>query len=206
MFEMPFVPDVQLAQQGLDHGSLRFRSQRSVLPTMAFAPSPGKWGPGAIRQNPNPGFLDRQSQAYGARSALGRLCAKDGRGGGAWVPLGFLASYMQHPHSEARSALLPVHLMHPELDGWTPAELSESTLRTLPRPTTSRPLRGCGHFPLETPGMQDLLAGLEEVAAAAASTTEATPGGWTSEGASVATNAGLVLGLGAWCRNLPSAG
>lgn len=99
----------------------------------------------------------------GRSPGLGRLCAKDARGGGAWVPLGFLASYMQHPHSEARRALLPVHLMHPELDEWTPLELSEATLRTLPGPTTTRPLRACGHFPLEEPGLQDLVNGLEEV-------------------------------------------
>jgi Helicase associated domain len=41
MFEMPFVPNVQLAQQGLHHGSLRFKSQRSVPSTMAFTPSLG---------------------------------------------------------------------------------------------------------------------------------------------------------------------
>jgi hypothetical protein len=37
MFEMPFVPNVQLAQQGLDHGSLRFKSQRSVPFMMVFS-------------------------------------------------------------------------------------------------------------------------------------------------------------------------
>lgn len=31
VLDMPFVADVQLAQQGLDHGGLRFRSQRSLL-------------------------------------------------------------------------------------------------------------------------------------------------------------------------------
>ena len=106
---------------------------------------------------------------------LGRLCAKDSRGGGAWVPLGFLASYMQHSHSEARTAHFPVHLMHPELDAWTPVELSEDTLQTLHRPTTSQLLRGCGHFPLEEPGLDDLLRGLEKVAADAVSGKEATP-------------------------------
>ena len=83
----------------------------------------------------------------GRDPGLGRLCARDARGGGAWTPLGFLASYMQHPHSEARTTALPVHLMHPELDEWTPVELSEGTLRSLRGPTTSRLLRGCGHFP-----------------------------------------------------------
>ena len=114
-------------------------------------------------------------RSMGRDPGLGRLCAKDARGGGAWVPLGFLASYMRHPHFAARTALLPVHLMHPELDEWTPAELSESTLRTLHGPTTSRLLRGCGHFPLEEPGLQDLLSGLAEMVAAAVSNIEATP-------------------------------
>ena len=50
---------------------------------------------------------------------------------------------------------------------WTPVELSEGTLRTLHGPTTSRLLRGCGHFPLEEPGLQDLLSGLVDVAAGA---------------------------------------
>lgn len=104
-------------------------------------------------------------RSMGRDPHLGRLCAKDARGGGAWVPLGFLASYMHHSHSGARTALFPVHLMHPELDEWTPKKLSEATLRTLRGPTSSRLLRGCGHFPLEEPGLQDLLNGLEEVAA-----------------------------------------
>jgi alpha-beta hydrolase superfamily lysophospholipase len=106
---------------------------------------------------------------------LGRLCAKDARGGGAWIPLGFLASYMQHPHSAARTAAVPVHLMHPELDAWTPVELSERTLRTLRGPTTSLLLRDCGHFPLEELGLQDLLGGLTKVVADAVPNTGATP-------------------------------
>ena len=43
MFEMPFVSNVEFAQQGLDHGSLRFESQCSVLLMMAFPPSRGNW-------------------------------------------------------------------------------------------------------------------------------------------------------------------
>lgn len=112
----------------------------------------------------------------GRDPALGRLCARDPRGGGAWLPLGFLASYLRHPHTQARTVPLEVHLMHPELDQWTPKALSERTLRTLPGPTGSRALRGCGHFPLEEPGLQDLLDGLEEVLTDAASGQDATPG------------------------------
>lgn len=108
-------------------------------------------------------------RSMGRDPLLGRLCARDRRGGGAWLPLGFLASYLRHPHAAARTRAVTVPLMHPELDDWTPAALSEGTLRDLPGPTVSRLLRGCGHFPLEEPGLQDLLDGLEEVLADAAS-------------------------------------
>ncbi|WP_238707025.1 alpha/beta hydrolase [Microbacterium lushaniae] len=104
----------------------------------------------------------------GRDPGLGRLCARDCRGGGAWVPLGFVASYLQHPHAEARASRVPVHLMHPELDDWTPMALSEDTLRGMRSPSTTRLLRGCGHFPLEEPGLQELVDGVEAVAAEAA--------------------------------------
>ncbi|MFF1830768.1 hypothetical protein [Paenarthrobacter sp. NPDC058040] len=43
MLNVPFMAYVQLAEQGLDHGSLRSESQVSVLPMMALAGSAGKW-------------------------------------------------------------------------------------------------------------------------------------------------------------------
>jgi hypothetical protein len=52
MFEMPFVPNVELAQQCLDHGSLRFESQCSVLLMMAFPPSRGSWQTFLDRRTP----------------------------------------------------------------------------------------------------------------------------------------------------------
>lgn len=110
-------------------------------------------------------------QNMGRDPALGRLCARDRRGGGAWLPLGFLTSYLRHRHTAARTSRLTVHLMHPELDEWTPGSLSEGTLYALTGPTSSRLLRECGHFPLEEPGLQDLLQGIEEVLADAASAT-----------------------------------
>lgn len=99
----------------------------------------------------------------GRDPGLGRLCAADTLGGGAVIPLGFMASYLQHPHRAARTAPVPVHLMHPELDEWTPPALSEDTLRGLPGRASTSLLRGCGHFPLEEPGLQDLITGIVEV-------------------------------------------
>ncbi|WP_256839710.1 hypothetical protein [Ornithinimicrobium faecis] len=57
-------------------------------------------------------------------------------------------------------------LLHPDEDGWTAPELSESFLSRLAAPTRSVRLAGCGHFPVEEPGFQQLL---DEVAVELAS-------------------------------------
>lgn len=93
---------------------------------------------------------------------LGRLCAADPRGGGARIPLGFLISYLEHEHEAARRAPTRVLLVHPDRDDWTPPALSLNTLATLPGDTRTVMLRGCGHFPLEEPGLQDLVDALTE--------------------------------------------
>lgn len=92
----------------------------------------------------------------GRDPALGALCAQDARGGGALVPLGLLASYLRHPHAAARRSQVPVTLVHPELDAWTPPALSLRTLSTLPGAQEPVLLRDSGHFPVEGPGLQDL--------------------------------------------------
>lgn len=94
---------------------------------------------------------------------LGRLCATDTRGGAAKVPLGFLASYLRHDHAAALSTRMPVTLMHPERDEWTPVSLSSWTLAALPGPTASITLRECGHFPMEEPGVQQLIDELDRL-------------------------------------------
>lgn len=96
---------------------------------------------------------------------LGRVCAADPRGGGAKVPMGFMASYLSHSHVAAFNASVPVTLLHPQLDDWTPMALSLDTLRALPGPTTSHTLSNCGHFPLEEPGVQQLIDVISDMAA-----------------------------------------
>ena len=91
-------------------------------------------------------------KSMGRDPSLGRLCAKDARGGGGWVPLGFLASYMQHSHSEARTALVPVHLMHPELDQWTPAELARALCEPCKAPPPANYCVVAATSPSKSPG------------------------------------------------------
>ena len=97
--------------------------------------------------------------------ALSRLCAKDSRGGGSRVSLGFLASYLfskpEVPPQEFRE--IPVTLIHPTQDRWTPPEMSLAFLRHLAAPTRHVPLEGCGHFPVEEPGLTRAVEVLREV-------------------------------------------
>ncbi len=96
---------------------------------------------------------------------LSELCAADPSGGGARVPIGFLASYMRYRHASPESMRTPVVLLHPSLDAWTPVELSMHVLRRLAAPGKVVMLRNCGHFPVEEPGITDLVTAVVELAA-----------------------------------------
>lgn len=97
--------------------------------------------------------LDAMSRDPG----LSRLCATDPRGGGAKVPLGWMSSFLNHvPPAPETFTGTPVTLVHPELDTWTPPELSLRFLERIAAPTRSVLLSNCGHFPIEQPGVNQL--------------------------------------------------
>ncbi len=95
---------------------------------------------------------------------LSRLCATDPRGGGAKVPIGFLASYMRYRHAPPEQATTPIALLHPSRDAWTPVELSMRVFRRLASPDKVVMLRECGHFPIEEPGITDLVSAILQLA------------------------------------------
>ncbi|GAA5115499.1 alpha/beta hydrolase [Haloechinothrix salitolerans] len=99
-----------------------------------------------------------------ANHALSRLCATDPKGGGTRVPIGLLASYLtfQHTRPETFDAA-PVTLVHPAADQWTPPELSIRFLERIAGPTSLVLLEGCGHFPIEEPGVTQLATALRAV-------------------------------------------
>ncbi|MFA5708901.1 alpha/beta hydrolase [Mycolicibacterium sp.] len=89
--------------------------------------------------------------------ALAKLCADDRRGGGAKVPLGFLSSWVNYPHTapeQYRGA--PVTLVHPAADAWTPPQRSIAFLQRISAPTRTVLLDNCGHYPIEEPGLTQL--------------------------------------------------
>ncbi|WP_439029974.1 alpha/beta hydrolase [Gordonia terrae] len=89
--------------------------------------------------------------------ALSRACADDPLGGGSSVSLGFLADLMTHRSPRPESYGGPrVLLVHPASDTWTPPEVSVRFARRIAAPTEVRLLSGCGHFPVEQPGVDAL--------------------------------------------------
>lgn len=86
---------------------------------------------------------------------IARAVRRDRRGGGNRVPLGFLRSWMTYePALEPeRWDRGPVTLAHPGKDRWTPTALSLDFFERLPEPKRFVELPGCGHLPVEEPGL-----------------------------------------------------
>jgi alpha-beta hydrolase superfamily lysophospholipase len=105
--------------------------------------------------------------AIANQPALARLCLDDARGGGSRVPLGFLASFLFSVPEVAPQQFrhLPVTLVHPTDDRWTPPSMSLAFLQRIAAPVRHVPLEGCGHFPVEEPGLTTLVQVLKETLA-----------------------------------------
>lgn len=89
---------------------------------------------------------------------LSRVFMADRLAGGALVTMEFLASLVnlqlvQEPEAFTASPLL---LVHPALDPWTPLELSRQFFDRLACPKKLVVLEGCGHLPIESPGIDQM--------------------------------------------------
>lgn len=100
--------------------------------------------------------------------ALSRLCATDPLGGGARIPLGFLADFVDYRHTRPEDfTAAPITLVHPAADEWTPPESSIRFLERVPGRSEVVLLDDCGHFPVEEPGITQLAATLRRIVAEA---------------------------------------
>ncbi|MGW8815870.1 alpha/beta hydrolase [Gordonia terrae] len=98
--------------------------------------------------------------------ALSRACLDDRLGAGSSVSLGFLADLMTHEVPAPEEYRGPrVLLVHPAADSWTPPEVSVHFARRIAARTDIHLLTGCGHFPVEQPGVDELAAHLRALAA-----------------------------------------
>ncbi len=97
---------------------------------------------------------------------LSRACLDDRLGAGSSVSLGFLSDLMTHDVPDPEGYRGPrVLLVHPAADSWTPPEVSVRFARRMAARTDIHLLTGCGHFPVEQPGVDELAEHLRALAA-----------------------------------------
>ncbi|GAA10840.1 hypothetical protein GOALK_015_00100 [Gordonia alkanivorans NBRC 16433] len=89
--------------------------------------------------------------------AVSQACIDDPRGAGSVVSLGFLADLMTHEVPVPEDYRGPrVVLVHPAADTWTPPDISIRFAQRIAARTDIHLLTGCGHFPVEQPGVDEL--------------------------------------------------
>lgn len=97
-------------------------------------------------------------------SELSNVCAGDPKGGGVAVPVGFLADFFGYTHTRPEEYDGPsVLLTHPAEDRWTPLQVSIRFLQRIRADTEIVVLDGCGHLPVEEPGLTQLADSLRSV-------------------------------------------
>lgn len=96
---------------------------------------------------------------------LSHLCSTDVRGGGGRVALGFLSSFLFSVPEVAPEefSAVPVTLIHPGDDRWTPASMSLPFFERIAADKTYVELEGAGHFPVEEPGITQMHDTLERL-------------------------------------------
>ncbi|MEU1548660.1 alpha/beta hydrolase [Nocardia sp. NPDC005745] len=96
---------------------------------------------------------------------LTRMVSTDPRGGGTWIPLGFLRTYLRSvPVLEPEEfTACPVWLVHPGADRWTPLSLSQAFFDRIAAPKRLVVLDAAGHYPVETPGIHQLADAFAEI-------------------------------------------
>jgi alpha-beta hydrolase superfamily lysophospholipase len=97
------------------------------------------------------------------RAAL-KVWLSDKRSAGNAMTLTFLSSYLAYRPVVAPEAfdVCPVLLTQPAEDRWTPLHLSESFLRRIGKvPVQTTMLEGAGHYPLEQPGLSQMVDAID---------------------------------------------
>lgn len=99
-------------------------------------------------------------------AGLVREVLQDRRGGGGRVSLGWMRSYLESaPVVEPELFETPILMAHPGDDRWTPVGISKPFFDRIAAPKSLVILEGCGHFPVEEPGLgqlMDAMAGLRD--------------------------------------------
>ena len=109
-------------------------------------------------------LASKMSALVNDRAAL-KIMTADRTSAGNWVPIRFLASYLNYvPAVEPESFdACPVLLTQPAEDRWSPLELSQPVLSRITRvPVDTVMLTSAGHYPIEEPGLQQMQDAIAE--------------------------------------------
>ena len=93
-----------------------------------------------------------------------RVWLRDRRSAGNAMTLAFLSSYLNFRPETAPEDFdcCPVLLTQPAADRWTPLHLSQPFLRRITRvPVSTVILEGAGHYPLEQPGLTQMVEAID---------------------------------------------
>ncbi len=94
-----------------------------------------------------------------------KVCLADRTSAGKWVTMQMLASYMYYQPAQAPEDfdVCPILLTQPAEDRWTPLELSELFLQRIRKvPVRTVMLERAGHFPIEQPGLDQMVAAIRQ--------------------------------------------
>jgi len=93
-------------------------------------------------------------------------CLADETSAGKWVTMKFLATYTGYaPAVEPENFdVCPILLTQPAQDPWTPLHLSELFLKRVKRvPVKTVMLENAGHYPIEQPGLNQMVAAIHDL-------------------------------------------
>lgn len=86
-----------------------------------------------------------------------KLLINDKTSSGSKVPINFVTSLIRYePKIEPEDFNIPVLLVHPEKDNWTPVHVSMIFFERLKSEKELHILQNAGHFPIESPGINQL--------------------------------------------------
>lgn len=103
-------------------------------------------------------WVSKMHRVTNNKEAL-RVFLKDSASSASLVQQQFLNGYLSFPCSiiPEQFEQCPVMLAQPELDKWTPQPLTDLSLKGLKVPLFVRTLQGAGHYPMEQPGLDQLI-------------------------------------------------
>lgn len=108
-------------------------------------------------------MVSKMSASVNDKRAL-KIFLRDKTSAGSWASMRFISSYLRYqPVIEPESFdVCPILLTQPAADRWTPLYLSEPFLKRITKvPTETVMLRNAGHYPLEQPGLTQLIDAIE---------------------------------------------